>query len=587
MKLLRLFSVLILTNLLCTALLPGNVLAQVTELTASVDRNTVLLDESIELSITARGSADRSAINFDALQNDFNVSTPSISQSTQVINTTMTRSVTWRVNLYPKDTGVFTIPSFEIEGNRSNSFAVTILPVNAKNQSEPRDYYVEASLNNDSVYLQQQLLYTIKIYLSKDIQRGNLSLPVLEGAIIEQLGEDKDYQEITDGISYRVIERNYAIIPQSSGEFEINGPIFEAQVLTSSRQSFANFGRTRSIARRAPNVSLTVLPMPENYPYTWLPSNLVEVSEQWQGDETTLTVGEPITRTITLTAMGLTKEQLPTISSLYHPSFKAYPEQVQLSSVQHNNSIVSQGIYNTAIIPSQAGNYVLPEVKVPWFNVNTGKTEFALLPAKSIEVAPAASANDNPVQNNTNSLPSNEQSSTSTIDTPIQEQSIDLAGNGIDKRYPNWLVYVLISTNLFTLILALVLWFSRQNQASNASSAKIQSMPKSPQTEANSFAQLKAELEQGKLDNLSFNLNHWLSLLLGNNHHSISLSLSKSTQNDAESSPLSQYNKVLASQYSNKGAKQDFPAFIKSLQDYRNSVLQSKHASPLQDLYVS
>ncbi|MFW8589212.1 BatD family protein [Glaciecola sp. 2405UD65-10] len=585
MKLLRLFSLLILANLISTVALPKHALAQVTELTATVDRNTVLLDESIELSITARGSADRGAINFDALKNDFNVSTPSISQSTQVINTTMTRSVTWRVNLYPKDAGVFTIPSFEVDGKRSNSFAVTILPLDAQNKNEPRDYFVEASLNNDSVYLQQQLLYTIKIYLSKDIQRGNLSLPVLEGAIIEQLGEDKDYQEITDGISYRIIERNYAIIPQSSGEFEISGPIFEAQVLTSSRQSFANFGRTRSIARRAPNVTLTVEPMPENYPYTWLPSDFVEVSEQWQGDETTLEVGEPITRTITLTAMGLTKEQLPKISSLYHPSFKAYPEQAQLSSVQHNNSIVSQGVYNTAIIPSQAGNYVLPEVRVPWFNVKTGKTEFALLPAKSVEVKPASSANNVPVQAGVNDAQNSEDTSTELVQAPSQEQASDLTAVAANNTYPNWLVYVLVSTNVFTLILALVLWLSRHNQSTEAKASEGKPVQNSALTEQTSFAQLKAELEQGKLDKLSYNLNQWLSLLLGNNHHSISLSLSKQAQSDAVNSALSHYNKVLASQYSNKDAKQDFPAFIKSLQEYRNNVLQTKPTSPLQALY--
>jgi len=575
MKTLQLLTLIIISSVLSSLALHNEARAQVTELSASVDRNTVLLDESITLSVIARGDANRDDIDFTALQNDFSISRPSFSQSTQIINGNMTRSISWTVNLYPKATGVFTIPSFDINGERSNSFAVTVLALTAQNQNEPRDYFVETSLSSESVYLQQQLLYTIKIHLSQDIQRGNLSLPSLEGAIIEQIGEDKDYQEISNGVRYRIIERNYAIIPQSSGEFTIEGPIFEAQVLSSSRQSFANFGRTRTISRRGPDVSLRVMPMPENYPYTWLPSELLEVQEEWQGDENALVVGEPITRTITLTAMGLTKEQLPSISTPYHPSFKTYPEQAELSSVEHRNAIVSQGVYNTAIIPSQAGDYVLPEIKVPWFNVNTGQTEFALLPAKTVSVAAK------PMSGNTNTAANTTSNSIEIEDTSKPSSSPVMTASEIQN--PNWIVYALIASNVFTLILAMVLWLSKSKQKEPTKETSLLTS-KSKQTEADYFNLLIKKLEQGNCEHLSENLDCWLKALLGTRHHSVSLSLSKAKQNGATSSVLSQYNKALASQYTDTSVSLDYPLLIKGLKDYRQDIMQQAQ-KPLEELY--
>lgn len=576
MKTLQLFTLIIFSSVLFNLVLTSHANAQVTELSASVDRNTILVDESLTLTVTASGDANRDDISFDILKGNFSVSRPSFSQSTQIINGNMTRSISWTVNLYPLGTGVFTIPSFDINGTRSNSFAVTILPITAQSQNEPRDYYVETSLNKNQVYLQQQLLYTIKIYLSQDIQRGNLSLPTLEGALIEQIGEDKDYQEITDGVRYRIIERNYAIIPQSSGEFTIEGPIFEAQVLTSSRQSFANFGRTRTIARRGANVSLSVLPMPENYPYSWLPSELVEVHEEWQGDETALSVGEPITRTITLTAMGLTKEQLPSIDTPYHPSFKTYPEQAELSSVEHSQSIVSQGVYNTAIIPSQAGDFVLPEIKVPWFNVNTGKTEFALLPAKTVKVAakPASSSGNTTVNSTIETSPQPTEQSVES--NPVSDTEI-LA----EKQSPNWLVYALIASNVFTLILLLLLWLSKGNRHEH----KKVAAPSKPidYSEEQYFSVISEQLEKGNTEHLSENLDKWLFSLLGRSHHSVSLSLSKAPNANTAQSALNQYNKALASQYSQSTVSVDYSALLQSLREYRQSA--AKQSAPLAGLY--
>lgn len=543
--------------------------SEVTQVTASVDRNAVLLDESFQLSLVATGTADRDAIDFSSLQNDFRVSSPSFSQSTQIINGSMSRTVTWTVSLYPRQTGIFSIPSFTIDGQASREFSLSVLPVDTASSEQPREFYVTATIDNESIYLQQQISYRVKIHLSRDIQRGQLSLPELDGAIIEQIGEDEDYQEIIDGVRYRIIERTYAIIPQASGSFTIKGPIFEADISTNSRRSFANFGRTKKIARRAPDLLIMVRPIPDTYTDTWLPSELVEITEQWQGITEPFTVGEPVTRTITLTALGLTKEQLPSIDLPYHPSFKVYPEQANLATVERNNKLIAQGVFNSAIIPEQAGNFILPEARIPWFNVNTGETQFAILPARSVEVIDKASS----VMPTPQTPPSS-----SNQDTQNELQSPETTITNAEHESVDWIHYVLISTNVFTIIALYVVWLRRKGIAKTEASA---TKPVVKRSEEVAFKQLKTLLEQGKVAGLSEALEEWLQLLLNTQYYSISASLAAYPETES----LQQYNIILGNAFSNKQGSIDFMQFIKSVEHLRTLNKSSNRQDPLSVLY--
>lgn len=564
-------SVLILACFIFTVTFSAGLNAQVNEVTASVDRNSILLDESMRLTIIATGNTTRDAADFSALQNNFRVSVPSFSQSTQIINGNMTRTVSWAVTLYPKQAGTFNIPAFTVEGKQTKAFAVSVLPVSAANQNQPRQFFATAELNNTTIYLQQQLLYTVKVYLARDIQRGQITIPELEGALIEQIGEDEDYQEIIDGVRYRIIERNYAIIPQSSGKFTIKGPIFEAEVLTNSRRSFANFGRTTSISRRAPDLDIEVRPMPNNYQYTWLPSALVDVTEQWQTNGEELTVGEPITRSITLTVLGLTKEQLPTIDLPYHPSFKVYPEQPNLTTSERNDTLIAQGVFNSAIIPEQTGSFVLPEVRIPWFNVNTGQTEFAVVPARTVEVL---------------AKPSNAQTAIETNDAQSSTQnpagSENIAPPTLSPSSPlTWLSYVLIASNVFTLLAFYVYWLMNKNRHKQTPSVKATTT--STTSENDAFVKLKHALEQGNSQAVPALLENWLKRLHKQQFYSVSANLANDHQSDA----LDQYNGFLATQYSDSHDKFDFTRFIKSLEAHREAMRNTKDSPVLNELYPS
>ena len=384
-------------------------LAQVTEVRATVDKNPLIIDEAVQLVVTAQGSPSTKQLDLSALETDFRLSSTNVSQSTRSINFNTTKTTTWVTQLFPRSTGKFTIPSITVDGKSTKPIELIVMPVGSGQGSAPRDFFLTAEVDMSEVYLQQQIKYTTKLFMRRNIQRGSILAPELENAIIKQVGEDKEYEDILNGVRYRVIERVFAIIPQQSGAFTIGGAVFQGSAASNTSQSFGFISRSKPINRVSPNIALTVLPIPDNYSDHWLPSEFVEISEEWQQKPEEFVVGEPITRTITITAAGLVEEQLPDITSMYPPDFKLYPDQAKTITVERAGVLFAQKTQSTAIIPNKAGTFVIGETKVPWFNVVTKQTEYAVLPARSVKVRQADGAKAEEAQNTIpNDMRSNE-----------------------------------------------------------------------------------------------------------------------------------------------------------------------------------
>lgn len=362
------------------------------QVTATVDKNPVMVDESFTLQVSADDDMDISAFDPSPLMKDFVVGRTSVSRLTQMINFNTTKVTQWNTVLIPRKEGRYTIPALTVAGQSTQPINLMVIPVSASHQNQNRDLYITTDVDTKKAYLQTQIRYTAKLYLGVDLQRGSLESPKIADADIRQIGKDKEYSDIVDGRRYRIIERTFAIIPQKSGKFTINGPLFEGEVIdnNSSNQSFGFFKRTKNVSRVGPSIDIEVLPVPDNYPHHWLPSDFVQLTEEWQPKAGEYKVGEPITRTLTLTAVGLVEEQLPEINSQYPDNVKTYPDQANTVTVERDDNLIAQRTETIAIIPNSEGKIQIPAVSVPWFNVVTGETEYARLPARTITVAPGA-----------------------------------------------------------------------------------------------------------------------------------------------------------------------------------------------------
>lgn len=361
-----------------------------TTIIASVDKNPVMSNESLILTVTADEDIDRNALDTSALLTDFIVGRTSVSSQTSMVNFNTTRTTTWNTVLIPRQSGEIVIPRFEIDGVKTQAIKLNVLAADKSVTSAQQDLFITTQVSATELYVQQQITLTVKLHFAAELKRGSLTEPTLTGANILQIGKDKESENIINGKRYRIIERIYAISPQKSGDVILKSPIFSGEIMMPStrRSNFLSFADTKPVSVIGDDIALTIKAIPAEITGAWLPSELLALHQEWQPEPSKFKVGEPITRTITLTAAGLSEEQLPEITMEVPQGLKVYPDQPELHTGLNNERLVSQKVINFAIVASQAGEYQLPEITIPWWNTVTNKAELAKIPGQKISVLP-------------------------------------------------------------------------------------------------------------------------------------------------------------------------------------------------------
>jgi len=379
----------LLVIIFCNLSIISNVFAA-SQVSATIDKNPVVVNESFVLKIIIDDDVNTNALNTSVLLKDFIVGRTSVSSQTSMVNFKTTRTTTWSTLLIAKVAGDFVIPPLTIEGIKTQAIDVKVLAESDPQAEKQQDLFITSEVSASEVYVQQQLTLTVKLHFAAELKRGSLTEPSLNEATITQIGKDKESDTIINGRRYRVIERTYAISPQKSGEFVLKSPVFSGEILVPStrRNNMFSFSETKPVSVIGDEISLTILPIPDTFQGTWLPSNLLAIHQNWQPDVTTFKVGEPITRSITLTAAGLSEEQLPVLEMTVPKGLKVYPDQAQLHTGMSSGHLVSQKVRNFAIVASKSGEYQLPEINVPWWNTVTNRYQVATIAAQTITVLP-------------------------------------------------------------------------------------------------------------------------------------------------------------------------------------------------------
>ena len=379
-----------LTLLLAFGLLSGQTMAA--QISVSVDRNPVSLDESFKVFFTADQTPDEDP-DFSPLEQDFDILNRSQSSSSSWVNGSFSNSTRWTLEVTAKRAGNLVIPAIQFGNDSSEPLAIVVnqgaTSSNAGQANE--DIYLEVKADPDQPYVQSQVIYTIRLYRRVNIAQAELSEPELPDAVIEKLGEDSNFNTVENGVSYTVTERKYAIFPQKSGVMTIKPLALTAQVLVISQPDFSDFFGTRMTKTKrvlSKEVELNVKPAPSDFKgKDWLVAEKLELTEQWSGDIQQMKVGEPLTRTLMLRGVGTTVGQLPELNAVKTDSnLKAYPDQPVLNEQKQGNGVIASRQEKIAIIPSTPGKHVLPAIEIPWFNAKTNRVELARIPETTIHV---------------------------------------------------------------------------------------------------------------------------------------------------------------------------------------------------------
>jgi BatD DUF11 like domain len=386
-----------------------------TTIQVETDRNPVNLNESFKITFTANETPDDDP-DFRSLEQNFSILNQSSGSSSSWINGKSTKTLQWSLTVMAKHTGNLMIPAVKFGHDASSGLQISVTEaVINKASTNDEDIFLEVEATSKNIYIQSQVLYTLRLYTRVDLSQARLDEPELADAVIERLGDDSRFNTQVNGLDYSVTERKYAIFPQKSGKLTIKPLTLTAEIISNNRPNFNGFfnsqaTKTKRIESKA--ISLDVKPAPASFTGKhWLSAQQLVFKQEWSGDIKQLKIGEPLTRTLTLLAKGATVSQLPELNTaISNDQLKAYPDQPVLQEQKKIDGVIAFREEKIALILSQAGDYQLPAIQIPWFNTESQKMEMAEIPETTL----TALAGAQPVVNTPQIMSVNSQAITTT-----------------------------------------------------------------------------------------------------------------------------------------------------------------------------
>ncbi len=432
-------------------------------LQASVNRNPIPEGEAFILTLRLENPQNSETPDLKPLEQDFNVYSVSNSSRINIINGVRSDIRQWDIGLIAKKTGELSIPPIQA-GNISSS-PLVVKVVSADNltpttnaqasqapqakTSQPR-YALKTAISNKNPYVQQQIDYTVTLIDAGGLQ-GDAPFFASDGGndwIIQTIGAPSVENKTINGQSIREIKFRYALFPQKSGKLQLPVVNFRGFYLTQDRVAFDPFaelfgngisasglGFADMFASRHP-VNLTskaetinVRPIaPDNNGNWWLPAQSVELFAEWENKNPQFKVGEAVTRTIYLKAVGVAENQLPDIKFPKVKGVKQYPEKQITESRLDNGKLISVKKAVNVYIPNQSGRVTLPAIQVPWFNVNANRMETALLPEMTVTVGSSPNQTNEVIQ-----------------PTPVAKSSAETPTSSSKEQFSSVYVYIFVA----------------------------------------------------------------------------------------------------------------------------------------------
>lgn len=382
-------------------------------LTASVDRTSVEMGETLTLVLSLSGGDSTRPPDLAALGADFDIldrrrgSRPVMADGKRVVVND------WVLTLAPRRTGTLTIPALSVSGASSDPIRIEAsapAPApSAKGESKP--LFVEVDVAPGAVYAQGEIPVHVRIYDSLGMRSGSISQIRADGASFREDGQQDSYLKTIGKTRYRVVQQTYVMTPQRSGTIEIEPVSLKANIpvpvdapMPSEMARLLGRGnvpmpwldggltRGQDVTLHSAPVKVEVLARPAGAQGWFLPARRVAIHDNWSPALAKARVGETLTRTITVEAVGASPNQLPPLETPDVPGVRQYQEDSRTEEAMIAGEPGAALVKTISVVPTQAGTITLPALTVGWWNTVTKSQDYTTLPAVTFTVAPAATA---------------------------------------------------------------------------------------------------------------------------------------------------------------------------------------------------
>ncbi len=359
-------------------LLPTLVHANIT-VSASVDKQTLTINDTLEYKLTIAGSSTDLAIEENFL-NGFYIARRSSAQSYQLINGQFSASHIKTFVLRPKKEGRITIPpatirnagkSFKTQAINitvaagstnpapaQNATATTPSAIKPPQKTQSKELFLVANSNKKTAYVGEEIIYKTHLFRRfSAIEKLLFQEPKIT-ALTEKLKRDpQTYTQNHQGRNYYVQEIDKrALFSYQPGYIRIPPAISEVQI---------SFFYENQVIESNP-INIKILPLPdENKPKTF--SGLVgEFTLEIDVDTSTLIENKPLAIRLKVTGGGNIKQ----LKELYvdsDPKFKIYKSDTT-DHITYEQSVKGTRHFEYILVPKEAGNFQLPSFSINYFS---------------------------------------------------------------------------------------------------------------------------------------------------------------------------------------------------------------------------
>jgi hypothetical protein len=240
---------------------------------------------------------------------------------------------------------------------------------------------LEWSLDASQPYVQENLLLRLDLISPDELTTADPDLAGQDAVLLQKLAGPTTSTR-GSGDSRELVTQFWLVLtPLRAGDLTLPPP-----KITGMRPG--NYGAPeRYEAVGTSPIALQVRPAMATV-HPWLPLRSLSLNAVFDRPER-VEPGQPVTLVLESTAAGGLAAQLPNLEEqLVSPDFRIYREQT-LSA----NTLSKDGRQLTAtrteyytLVPQGGGTLRLPEIKVPWWNLETGSRQVATLPIRTLSI---------------------------------------------------------------------------------------------------------------------------------------------------------------------------------------------------------
>ncbi len=262
---------------------------------------------------------------------------------------------------------------------RSNTVVISVNPsIDSAWQPGPDELQVKVSYSKLSPMLGEEVVVDIRLQHIYPVLNDDIDLPEFNDFNVLPVFE-KRITVTDDDTGWRQQAWRYLIYPKRSGELIIDGVRWSGE-MTRSRTQRGRFQLQTNAT------VLNVGAAPAEHTDWWLAASNVKLSDAWSKDVTSITAGDEVLRTITLSATGVMGSHLPQIEPLASRAISATLINTKRSHQLINNTAIAKAEFTFRMTALSPIPVFLDTVRIRWWDTHSGSMRESVIPARRINV---------------------------------------------------------------------------------------------------------------------------------------------------------------------------------------------------------